>query len=93
MLFVGKKLIEQYEQRIADLKKQHEQHVEVLTKQLTDFRSLVLPQVKAYTIPASDLEADAVMSGRDEIIQLSKEELKELEESMSERDRILSGTY
>lgn len=82
MIFGTKKLIEQYEARIADLK-----------KQIEDLRSLNLPKVNSYLIPANDLEADAVMSGKEEVIHLSEQELKELEEAVSERDRLLSGTY
>lgn len=83
-MFGTKKLIQQYEARIAGL----ERHIE-------DLRKLVHPQ--AYSQAASSVaeEADAIMSGQDQVIyeSVALEPSEEIKNEISERDRILSGTY
>ena len=68
---------------------------------LSDLKKLTLPEQTRY-IPEIHLEADAVLSGRQEIIHVgeneSDEALRQHQEneridSIRERDRILSGTY
>lgn len=68
--------------RIADLK-----------AQIEDLRSLVLPKNTPGVIPLVSLEADAIMSGKDEAIEIPDAQRAELDEIQSEATRILSGTY
>lgn len=82
-MFSNKRLIQQYEARIADLK-----------LQIEDLRRLVLPPKAApYSIPVVDVEMDAVLSGKDEPIALTDDQANELNAIESEAAKILSGTY
>ncbi len=81
-MFGTKALIAQYEARIADLK-----------AEIGALRTLVLPSSRPYHIPVGQLEADAVLSGTQDILQLTPEQSQEQDEILAERDRILSGQY
>lgn len=84
-MFGNKKLIEQYEARIADLK-----------GQIKDLRSISLPFAQSTAIPMHALEADAILTGKEETYHpshLSEHEKREIDSAESEADRIFSGTY
>lgn len=81
-IFGTKRLIKQYEARLVDK-----------DKQIADLRLLVFAPPTANQIPLVALEADAVMSGKDNVIELSREETEKILEEQSEASRILSGTY
>lgn len=76
-MFGYKKLIEQYEARIADLK-----------SQIEDLKRLAYTPTVTPMAEAILREQDAVLSGS-EIRELTEEEMNIL----SERDRLLSGNY
>lgn len=79
-----KQLIEQYEGRIADLK-----------SQIEDLRAISSLTNRTQLIPAVALEADAILSGKEETYSptYTEEEVNASMAEASERDRILSGTY
>jgi hypothetical protein len=77
-MFGSKKLIEQYEARITDLK-----------IQIEDLKRLVYSQTSSTNIPLVSLEADAIMSQKEETISISQEEIDRLEEA----DKILNAEY
>ncbi len=84
-MFFNNKLIEQYEARIEDLK-----------RQIEDLRALSLPHLSAQKLDKNVLEADAILSGKEEVFEpsdITPEELEAMRLEQSERDRILSGTY
>ena len=68
--------------RIADLK----EHIRALS-----------PHNKASEIPLLHIEADKIMSGSDEVMEVTSEEVRGMSEEdlriLSERDRLLSGNY
>lgn len=77
------KVCREKDARIADL------HAEI--KML---RSLVSPPTSSSRIPLVQIEADAIMSGRQEQIEVSNaDQMKHWENVESEAHRILSGTY
>lgn len=91
MIFMASKkaqdqIVALYEARISDLH-----------SQISDLRRIALPPV-SHSIPAVALEADAILTGRDETYDptpspLTDEEMRKVIDEISERDRILSGTY
>lgn len=70
-----------YELRIADLK-----------AQIEDLRSLTIPRFHPPGIPLIQYEADAIISGKQEITEHNENEA-EKQAIESEAQRILSGTY
>lgn len=90
-MFGNKALISQYEQRIAELKAAHAAEIGQLSLRLEDMRALIMP--RNYSTTIQNLEADGVLSGQQEMIELTEAEQAEYDATISERDRILSGTY
>lgn len=82
MFGAQKRLILQYEARIADLK-----------SEIENLRKLVLPANRSGDIPDVHMEADAVVSGREEVLNLQSHEESEQDAITSEASRLLSGTY
>ena len=87
-MFGTKKLIQQYEARIQAL----EAHIK-------DLRTLVIPQNNPQS-EAISLENDLIMNGSEHQVEVEYEETPitseqraEHERVISERDRLLSGTY
>lgn len=76
------KVCKEKDLRIAELQAQ----VELL-------RSLVAPPASASRIPILQVESDAILSGRDEAIDPTPDQQRELARIESEANRILSGTY
>ena len=68
--------------RIADLKEE----IKVL-------RSLTIPSNDPNDISSESLEADAILSGRQDVITIKELPKDDISEELAERDRILSGTY
>lgn len=70
--------------RIADLK-----------EQIAMLRRLALPDNNPHNPTAHALEADAILSGQQHVIEIDESELPdtEMDAITHERDRILSGTY
>lgn len=67
-------------------------HIQDLRNQISDLRGLVLPK-QAPVPPDNVIEADAMLSGHQDIIESDPEAVSLAEEIQSERERILSGTY
>lgn len=87
-MFGYKLLLAEKDARIADLKQQISR-LEGLVPALQRVSSV-------YHIPVMSVESDAILSGRDEPIELTAEqetELSQIERDRSEESRILSGTY
>lgn len=89
----NKKLIDSYEKAISELKAAHEKHVAALSAHIGALQKLVFVPTTYSNIPFHQMEADAVLSVRETNIQLTDEEKKRREDEISERDRVLSGTY
>lgn len=89
----GRRVAEQYEARIAELKAAHSVQISILHSQISDLRKLAYNATSATHIPLVALEADAVMSQKEETITISREELERISEEQSEADRILAGNY
>lgn len=89
----GRKLISQYETRLTEQGRLYEARISELKDQISRLEKLVFIQTSASNIPLISLEADAVLSQKEETIQISQEELERLSEIESEADRILAGNY
>lgn len=72
-------------------------HLADLQAQIQDLRRFAIPKNNPHSIPLIQMEADAVLSGQDRVINLPAEEPvqgdRENDEIQSEASRILSGTY
>lgn len=73
------------------MKEMYESRLTEMRARIEDLRSLVFSSSSASNIPLHSMEADAVLSGRDEVLLLHANE--QAEEVISERDRLLSGQY
>ena len=71
--------------------KAQQAHIESLQAEVKMLRGLISPQ--SSTIPLVQVEADAVLSGSQEPIQPSKDQIEEYERIQSEAARLLTGTY
>ena len=84
----------------------HEKHIADLQEQIGYLRTLIFPKVDMYNPPLIQREADAILSGSNQPLEVAKSQAKESkamheidpedpspEEIIAERDRILSGTY
>ena len=81
-MFGTKRLLAEKDARIAELK-----------EQIAVLRSLVIPSQAKRVIPEVQMEADAVLSGQEEISVLNQKEVEEQEAIESEASRLLSGSY
>lgn len=77
-----------------------DKRIEELREQVAYLKTLTIPENNPALLPLVTREADAVISSSQEIINVpveQKEEyekyMREREDAMSERDRILSGQY
>ena len=86
-------LITSYEARIKDLRDSHASEIQALLAHIESLKRLVFPPQNTASIPLHQLEADAILSVRETTIELTDDELKQREEEISERDRVLSGMY
>jgi hypothetical protein len=92
-VFGHKALVSSYEKRISSLTEAHYAHVASLEAHIEDLKRLVYP-TQNYMHPTLDqMEADAILSVKETVIELTEEEQKRRSAEISERDRILSGTY
>lgn len=89
----GKRRQLEHEARINDLKQGYEAHIADLKAQMSDLRKLAFNATSATRIPLVALEADAVLSSQDQVMEVDPDELARLEEEMHEADRVLAGTY
>lgn len=75
-----------------------DKRIEDLKTQVDSLLSMVSPKTSAHTIPLNQIEADAILTGRDEVIEVEVDNLdtrrqQELIEIEREAQRILAGTY
>lgn len=72
-------------------------HIQSLEAQISFLKSLNTPDNDPNKIPIANIEANAILSGDTEIKELkdlrTAEEISVEEAIISERDRVLSGTY
>lgn len=70
-------------------------HIKSLQDEVANLRRLVIPSESAGNVlPVIHLEADAILSGSQEVMQISDKELKkQAEDANSEVSAILSGSY
>ncbi len=80
---------QQYEARLSDLKA----HILDLQCQIENLNKLVFPKNATLDIPLVQIEADAIISGHQEAVDLTEEEKRQIEEIDSEAAQLLSGTY
>lgn len=67
--------------------------IATLEAQVHLLTTLVAPPASASRIPILQVESDAILSGRDEAIDPTPDQQRELERIESEANRIFSGTY
>lgn len=63
---------------------------------IQDLRSLVVPSYKPRSLPIVELEADAIMSGQQDVIEIkevSGDDIQTQEDIDSEAERIFSANY
>ena len=92
-MFGHKALIASYERRIVELKEAHERELSLLRQHLDDMQRLVFPPQNTSFVPPVQIEADAVLSVKETVVELTEEEMQRRENEMSERSRLLSGQY
>lgn len=92
-MFGRAKILELMETRIQEQAAQYEARIAQLKDQVADLKKLVFTQTSAFNVPLVHLEADAVMSQKEETIQVSDRDLEEAEKIQSEADRIFAGTF
>ena len=92
-MFGTNKVIKQLEERLKMQSQLYEARISDLMARISDLREVAIPKNTAYSIPLVQQEADAIMSGKDEVIELTESQLAEQDAEISERDRLLSGTY
>jgi hypothetical protein len=92
-MFKPKILLSLHESIVSDLKESQRESIRHLEQQVADLRRLAFNATSATRIPLVTLEADAVMSQKEETIELSQEELAKIQDEEAEADRIFSGTY
>lgn len=92
-MFSNKDLIKQYELRMAETVAAYEARISELKSQITDLKKLVFSSTSSTHIPLVSLEADAVLSQKDETIFISEEEMARIQDVEAEASRILSGNY
>lgn len=69
-------------------------HIKSLMAEVEFLRHLSRkPETSNASLPMITMEADGLLSGQDHIIELDPQKIQQLDETISERDRILSGTY
>jgi len=71
-----------------------DERIEDLKNQIQFLRAMLAPR-EDVSVSAQQLEADAVLSAQQHIVNipLTQEQLIQAEEERRERDRLLSGTY
>lgn len=82
-----------FETEKEELKKAYYEHIKSLEQHIEDLKALVFSPTSAKDIPLVHLEADAVISQRDEVMEVSQEEAAKQDFILRERDRIFSGSY
>lgn len=72
----------------------HEQRIADLKEQIATLKQLVIPASSDVT-PIRSLEADAILSGQQHIIEIGESELPkdDTDAEILERDRLFAGTY
>ncbi len=86
-------LITQYETRLRELKEAHATLVAALRSQIETLTALVRPQALSGALAGAAQEADAAISGNEDISLLTPEQQAEIRRIDEEASRILSGTY
>lgn len=92
-MFFGKALKEQYEKRLQEQANLYEARISQLQSQIEDLRKMVFVPTSATSLPLVQIEQDAILSGKEEQVTITQEELAQLEMEQSEADRIFAGTY
>lgn len=83
----------QHERYIAALREGYEAQCLLLRAQNADFRSMVFPENRPGHVPVLSAESDAILSGNEETLEMSDEQIKEWHSINSEASRVLNGTY
>lgn len=91
-MFSGK-VVEQLELRISDMQKLYEARIVELNLQISDLKKLIYSPTSATDIPLVTLEADAIISQKDEVIEFNSEDISETDKMIREADRIFAGSY
>lgn len=76
-----------------ELRQLYHSHLQTLEARVEDLKALVFSQTSASNIPLVHLEADAVLSQKDEVTEIDEEEVQKQDFILRERDRIFSGSY
>lgn len=89
-MFVSKRT---HNQLIKTLTEQYEARISQLQDTVQDLRRLVFSPTSASSVPLVHLEADAVMSQKEEVMEVDPEEAEKMSFLLREQDRIFSGAY
>lgn len=83
----------QHKQALNDLRLQHDARVKDLKDEIYSLRQMVFPASRPSFVPSNHLEADALLSGHQDQIRMTPEEMEREEAIQNERNAILGGTY
>ena len=82
-----------HEQYVSALREGYEAQALLLRAQNADLRSMVFPTNTPGHVPVLSAEADAVLSGNEESIEMTEKQIAEWHEINDEASRVLNGTY
>ena len=82
-----------HREMIKTLCDQYESRISQLQDQVSDLRRMVFSPTSATQIPLVHLEADAVMSQKEEAFEVDANEADKLAFLLREQDRIFSGEH
>jgi hypothetical protein len=89
-MFVTKKA---HDELIRTLHEQYGARIAQMEDSISDLRRLVFSPTSATNIPLVHLEADAVISQKEEVMEVDPSESEKFEFLTREADRIFSGNY
>lgn len=89
-MFVSRKA---HEELIRTLHDQYGARIAQLQDTVSDLRRMVFSPTSATVVPLVHLEADAVMSQREEVMEVDPSEMAQLDSDAREADRLFSGNY
>jgi len=82
-----------YEKYVAAIREGYEAQALLLRAQNADFRSMVFPTYSPGHVPVLAAESDAILSGNEEAIEMTEQQINEWHSINSEASRVLNGTY
>ena len=84
---------EAHEKLLAAIRDGYEAQALLLRAQNADLRSMVFPTYSPGHVPVLAAESDAILSGNEEPIEMTEQQVAEWHSINSEASRVLNGTY